>query len=48
MRPSLCPAPRPQSFSQRELTNVAGVSVGGMHNVIRILFENGLVELAKY
>ena len=35
-------------MSQRELAQVAGVSVGGMHYVLNALVEKGLVKLGNF
>jgi|TARA_R110002074_G_scaffold231957_4_gene403413 EPS-associated MarR family transcriptional regulator len=35
-------------MSQRELAQVAGVSVGGMHYVLNALLEKGLVKLGNF
>ena len=35
-------------MSQRELAQVAGVSVGGMHYVLNSLVEKGLVKLGNF
>lgn len=35
-------------FSQRELADRVGVSVGGMHYVLSALIEKGLVKLGKF
>jgi len=35
-------------MSQRELAQVAGVSVGGMHYVLSALVEKGLVKLGNF
>ncbi|SDX67509.1 EPS-associated transcriptional regulator, MarR family [Sulfitobacter pontiacus] len=35
-------------MSQRELAEVAGVSVGGMHYLLNALVEKGLIKLGKF
>ena len=35
-------------MSQRELAQVAGVSVGGMHYVLNALVEKGLIKLGNF
>jgi len=35
-------------MSQRELAEVVGVSVGGMHYVLNALIEKGLVKLGNF